>query len=277
LINALNPVLETIEETQDLDITQQGEAFINETLQGVTSAPPVLTPTGETPTVTAATIAVTEGLVPAQPTLGVPQPTPAATETGTAALTVASPATAAATPTPATPVVAATTAATTAAVAENVNPAAQAIPTVDPTRFGVAVYEIRNQAPAPSEPKPIRPDIFPPVPIGRVRPVDRLVLRREWERRREGGIAENVRQSTPLAEKSIQQMVTHANADLVANGLPLRLVLSKKDNRYLLDIYDCSDDEACRLEQEIPLDLSKLSTILDNIEHESGIIVNLMT
>ena len=33
----------------------------------------------------------------------------------------------------------------------------------------------------------------------------------------------------------------------------------------------------CEMAQEIPLDLKDLWTVLDNIEHETGIIVNIKT
>lgn len=251
--------------------------MVNATLQNVTTSPPVLTPTEESAIATPATGVVAETLNPALPSAGpILQTATPVTETVTPTETAVAATTAATTITPVA-TVATTVAAATTTVTENVTPTALFVPTNDPTYFGVAVYEIPDQTPAPPEPKPIRRDIFPLLPLGRVRPVDRLVLRRDWERRRESGIQENIRQTTPLAERSIQQMVSHANDDLIANGLPLRLVLAKKEKRYLLDIYDCSDDEACRLEQEIPLDLKDLPTILDNIQHESGIIINIRT
>ena len=269
LINETNPALETIAAIQNLTITEQAAVLINETFQGLNSTPPVLTPTVAATTPTTATAPLAENLNPALPTAGPAQLTIPATATAppTETVTTATPATI---PTP-------VTSTTTVAVTEELNPAAQAVPPVDPTNFGVAVYEIRDQTPAPAEPKPIRPDIFPSVPIGRVRPVGRLVLRKEWERRKGGKIQENIQQSAPMAEKSIQQVISQANEELLANGIPLHLVFAKKDKRYLLDIYDCSEDDACRLEQEVPINLKELSTVLDNIQHESGIIIDLIT
>jgi len=271
LINETNPTLVATNTLQNLNITEQAAVFINDTFQGLSSALPVLTPVAGTTTPTTVTVPLAGNLNPALATVAPALLTIPATEIATPTEIVTA---AAATPITTT---AAGTATTTVAVTENLNPAAQAVPTVDPTNFGVAVYEIRDQTPAPAEPEPVRPDIFPPVPIGRVRPVGRLVLRKEWEKRKGGKILEDIRQSTPMAEKSIQQVISQANEELLANGIPLHLVFAKKDKRYLLDIYDCSEDDACHLKQEVPINLKKLPTILDNIQHESGIIIDLIT
>ena len=47
LIDETPAILETLEETQNLTATQQAETAVNATLQNVTTAPPVLTPTEE--------------------------------------------------------------------------------------------------------------------------------------------------------------------------------------------------------------------------------------
>ena len=154
-------------------------------------------------------------------------------------------------------------------------PAAQ--PILDRNPIAMAVYEIRDQKPAPPEPKPIRREVVRPVPIGRVRPVDRLVLKQEWERRKENRQHEEVQSRPPLAERSSRQMISQVNEDLAANGLPLRLVLVKNNEEYSLDIYDCSDDTVCRLSQEVHIDLKELLTTLDNLQHETGIIINIKT
>jgi hypothetical protein len=72
-------------------------------------------------------------------------------------------------------------------------------------------------------------------------------------------------------------VINEANADLARSGLPLHLVLASNPSGYLLDIYNCSGKDRCRLEQEVPIDLSELTTLLDSIQHESGIIINIKT
>lgn len=166
---------------------------------------------------------------------------------------------------------------TVASVGQSVAAPAVPQPILDRNPIAVPVYEIRDQNPQPAEPKPRRKDVLPLPPIGRVRPVDRLVLRQEWERRKERGRRQEGEVRPPLEERAIREMIGRVNEDLAANGLPLRLVLARNAEGYSLDIYDCSDAEVCRLAQEVPLDLNELLTILDNLQHETGIIINIKT
>lgn len=268
LIDETNPALAAALEAQDLPLTQQAALAINETLQDLGTA--TLAP--------ANTIA-------AGPAAGAPSPMPGplaatlfeATAAGVATAGETSggrpPATTAAMPT-----ALATTRPETAAASAALPTQSNAVqPILDRNPIAVPVYEVRDPTPAPSAPKPIRKDLSPSLPIGRVRPVDRLVLRQEWEKRKERGRRPTPSPRPSLTERSLQQMVNQANEDLTANGLPLRLVLAKNDEGYSLDIYDCSDETLCRLAQEVPLDLNHLLTTLDNIQHETGIIVNIKT
>ena len=274
LIDETNPAVTTILETQNLTPAQQAALAVNETLQDQTEVP-VVGPES--------TIAIA-----ATPAGGAPQtPTPGPVGTIPVTVTAAGLATGVETPgvnLAASAAVAASTQTTTStaattAVTEGLNLTQAGVipPVVDRNIIATPVYEIRDPKPGPAEPKPTRKDVLPALPIGRVRPVDPLVLRREWERKKEARQEAELLPRPPLAERSIREMVGRANEDLIANGLPLRLVLAKTKEGYILDIYDCSDDEVCRLSQEVPLDLSELLTILDNLQHETGIIINVMT
>lgn len=264
LINETDPNLAAGAAAQDLTPVQQAALSVNETLQTLsateTTAPP------------AAAGNMRQGLNPGlldTPLIGTAV-AEVATRVEVDALTLKASASAGAQTAALTPE------ATTAS--QDLNPTPSAVqPILDRNPIAVPVYEIRDQNPAPSAPKPRRREVLPSLPIGRVRPVDRLVLRQEWERRKEQGRREGALPRLPLAEISIRQMVSQANEDLAANGLPLRLVLAKSNEDYSLDIYDCSDDEVCRLAQEVPLDLNELLTILDNIQHETGMIINIRT
>ena len=57
----------------------------------------------------------------------------------------------------------------------------------------------------------------------------------------------------------------------------MHLVLAQNEDGFALDIYECSNDAVCEVTQEITLDLNNLLTTLDNLEHETGIIVNIKT
>lgn len=253
-------------EAENQTPAQQAALTVNQALQTLTAP---LAQTGTALTLEAAAIA---GQTPA----------PGAAETTATAATAAGVtvgATAAAAPTAA---VATAATAETAVTPQVLNPAQQTTAQTIPYQNAVAVYEVRNPAPPPTDPAPIRKDLLPPVPIGRVRPIDPLVLRQEWEKRKktsrkETGGLEEIQPRQPLAEKAIRDLVQQTNEDLAASGVPLHLVLTQNEEGLALDIYDCSDNVVCEVTQEVPLDLNNLLTTLDNLEHEAGIIVNIKT
>lgn len=281
--------LTTVVESQGLSPAQQAALAVNETVQTAIEAQN-LTPAQQAAlTVNQATQTLTAPLTPQEATIPTtttetagqtlpPAPAPVATTpttTGTTTSTTPT-ATAATTPVTATPATGTTVAST------EVTASQQATAQPIPYQNAVAVYEVRNPTPPPAEPRPIRKDLHPPLPIGRVRPVDPLVLRQEWEKRKktkyqESGRQEEPKLRPPLGEKAIRDLVKQANADLAASGAPLHLVLVQNAEGFVLDIYDCSDDAICQVTQEVPLDLNHLLTILDNLEHEAGIIINIKT
>ncbi len=269
-INETNPTINTALETQNLSLTQQTDLAFNDTLQALGPLSTVL----RNPISAAAS---GEGSQSLPSVAGVEANTVAATGVATAlesqTLTLTT------TSSSSTPSMATATA-TTTSVDEALNPSqttAITQPILDRNLIAVPIYEIRDPKPLQADPKPRRKEILPAMPSGRVRPVDRLVLRQEWERRKERGQREEMPPRPPLAERSIRDMIQRANEDLAANGLPLHLVLAKNNDGYCLDIYDCSDEAVCRLSQEVHLDLNELLTILDNLQHETGIIINIKT
>ncbi|MDG4476272.1 hypothetical protein [Thiovibrio frasassiensis] len=289
LATGTTPDLTTITESPGLSPAQQAALAVNETVQTALETqnlPPAqqaaLAASQATQTLTAPLSQAEAPITTATPGIAgqTPAPGPGETTAGTppgAATTAVTPASTAATP-PATttPTTESTTAGTGLTTAQQA--AAQAIP----YQNAFAVYEVRNPTPPPADPLPTRKDLHPPLPIGRVRPVDPMVLRQEWEKRKktkrkETGQAEETESRPPLAEKAIRDLVRQANEDLTASGVPLQLVLIKNEEGFALDIYDCADDAVCEVEQEVPIDLNNLLTVLDNLEHEAGIIVNIKT
>lgn len=262
---AVNETVQTAIETQNLTPAQQAALTVNQATQ--TLEAPLAVP--ET-TITPATAGITGQTPP-------PGPAETTVTTGTATGVTVTPAATAATPT-----ATATPATETTVAREGVNPVQPAAAQPIQYRNAFAVYEVRNPTPPPTDPVPTRKDLNPPVPIGRVRPVDPLVLRQEWEKRKkikrkETGRPEETELRPPLAEKAIRDLVRQTNENLAASGVPLHLVLAQNEEGFALDIYDCSDDAVCEMAQEVPLDLNNLLTILDNLEHEAGIIVNIKT
>ena len=266
---AVNQTVQTALEPQNLTPAQQAALAVNQATQNLTA--PLVAAEITIPAATSGIAVQTPAPGPAQPPLTAGTPAGIATTGVTPAATAA------------TPTVTTTPPITATTVAPEVpNPTQPATAQSIPYQNAFAVYEVKNPTPPPTDPSPIRKEIHPPLPIGRVRPVDPLVLRQEWEKRRQnkhrGTGAQEYPQSRPLlAEKSIRDLIAQTNADLAASGVPLHLVLVKNEEGFTLDIYDCSDNVACQLSQEVPLDLGNLLTILDNLEHETGIIVNIKT
>jgi hypothetical protein len=264
LINETSPNLITVLENQDLSPSQRADLAFNDTLQTVS------TPSGA-PQNTTSTAAVAQNLTPGP--LEVTPNTVLAAGVATGVSTLGVNLTAAVvTPTQITTPVIDTTVVNEEVTA--IQPGAVQ-PIQDRNPIAVSVYEIRDQRPAPPEPKSKRKEVLPPMPIGRVRPVDRLALKQEWEKRKDNFRREELRPGPPLEERAIREMISRANEDLIANGVPLHLVLARDNEGYCLNIYDCSDEKVCRLSQEVHLDLHELLTILDNIQHETGIIINI--
>lgn len=260
---AVNETVQTAVETQNLTPAQQAALTVNQATQTLTA--PLTSQEATIPAATAGTAGQT------------PAPGPVATTLTTGAETSAALAATAATAT-----VTTTPATETAAASAGVTAARQAAAQPIQYQNAVAAYEVRNPTPPPAEPRPIRKDLHPPLPIGRVRPVDPLVLRQEWEKRKkakykESGYQGEAEPRPPLAEKAIRDLMRQANEDLAASGAPLHLVLAQNDEGFVLDVYDCSDDGMCQVTQEVPIDLNHLLTLLDNLEHEAGIIVNIKT
>ena len=280
----------TILESQGLSPAQEAALAVNETVQtaletqNLTFAQQVALAANQATQTLVSPLAVPETTIPAATGVAGQNPAPGPVETtgatGTApggttkGVTLA---TTAATPTETTTPITDTTVASEVPT-PNQPETAQPIP----YQNAFAVYELRNPTPPPTDPLPTRKDIHPPLPIGRVRHVDPLVLRQEWEKRKktkqkETGYQENTPSRPPLAEKAIHDLVKQTNEDLTASGVPLHLVLAKTEEGFALDIYDCSDNAVCQMTQEVPLDLNNLLTTLDNLEHEAGIIINIKT
>jgi hypothetical protein len=261
---AVNETVQTALETQNLTPAQQAALAANQATQTLTAP---LTP--QATTIQAATAGTAGQTVAAGPVA-----TTLATGTATSAALATTAATAAA--------VTATPATETAVASTGVTATQQAAAQPIQYQNAFAAYEVRNPTPPPAEPQPIRKDLHPPLPIGRVRPVDPLVLRQEWEKRKKTKYKESGYQGEPaprplMKEKAIRDLVRQANEDLAASGAPLHLVLAQNDEGFVLDVYDCSDDGMCQVTQEVPIDLNHLLTLLDNLEHEAGIIVNIKT
>lgn len=267
LINEIPPQVEADETLQDLDATQQNELLINETLltlnavnQEITAAEAELTArvTAAAPQTLAATLQAAEQ-VPAAV---------AAAEAAALILTLAPGE--AVTVVPPTPI-----AATFVAQTPTQFPLPFFLLNPDRTPYVLAVHEIRNPNPGPGEPAPVSTEIQPAAPAGMTRPVDMAALRQIWTRQRPGVYEEKIPPTVPALEKDLRRVLSRVNEDLAVSGLPLHLVIARSETGYAVDVYDCSDNEVCRLTYDVPLKREELTTVLENLQHETGIIIDI--
>lgn len=138
----------------------------------------------------------------------------------------------------------------------------------------MVVYEIKKTSPTPSEhPKPIRRDLDPVDKVNPASPVDSLLKR--WRRHKERR-GEQRRQEplTPDAERDVRAMVDKVNQRLTKQSVPIRLALVAEEEGYLIDVYNCQDEESCRTIADLLIDLEDLPVLLRNLEQEVGILVD---
>lgn len=283
LTNELLPALEGAEITSNFDLTQQNDQFINETLQNLNPEAPVKEKLRTSDTVNQKTFPAEE--TAATQTSTTPQNVniPSA-ETETGATPVTGAATKETTVSPPTP--AAESAVLTIPIAANFQTPIYTPATLpltlypDRTPYVLAVFQPNDPAPQPGAPKPIDKEVPPTAPVVKTRPVGDSRYRQALQGSRVEGLVGNAsgydttRTTMAQVEKSIHLAISQANTDLNAHGSDLHLVFAKHENGFALDVYDCSYNEACRLSYDIAISLDNLGSVLGNLQHGTGVIVD---
>lgn len=138
----------------------------------------------------------------------------------------------------------------------------------------MVVYEIKKPTPLPTkQPTPIRKDLSPVEKVVAATPVDKLLKR--WRRTKERqGESRRKEPLTKEATKAVRTLIAKTNSDFHQQSLPIRLVLTQEDDGYVIDIYDCHDEGACRIVGDLAIDLEELPVLLRNLDRESGILVD---
>lgn len=138
----------------------------------------------------------------------------------------------------------------------------------------MVVYEIKKPIPTPvKRPTAIRRDLPPVEKVMAAMPVDKLLER--WRRPKEQhGVERRKAPLTQAAKSDVRAMIARANNDLQRQAVPIRLVLIKEEDGYVIDVYDCLDDVVCQVVGDLVIDLDDLSILLRNLERESGILLD---
>lgn len=132
------------------------------------------------------------------------------------------------------------------------------------------------------------PRVLPPDPYRksrRVEPVDWAppvakvgAFKREWDRGKEEERPPPKRQQLGEdEEKEVRHLVVQANRNFEEHGISLRLLLTRTDDGYLLDVYDCVGGTECQVASDLFIGLDELPNLLRNLENEAGLLVDTIT
>ncbi|MFO7760849.1 MAG: hypothetical protein ACQES8_08905 [Thermodesulfobacteriota bacterium] len=118
--------------------------------------------------------------------------------------------------------------------------------------------------------EPIRPhrleDITPVVSLN--------YMARLWQRRRGRQYLGEEEELLSEAEKNLQLLVNQVNENFRANGIEVHLSVARFRNKYILDIYDCSDKRLCRLIGKKGVGLEDFPEFLRRLQEQVGIVLN---
>jgi len=104
-------------------------------------------------------------------------------------------------------------------------------------------------------------------------PVARVgAFKREWQRNREERRRKAESLLSPPEAGTLRRLVAQVNAHLERRSIPIHLVLSRNEQGYAIDVYDCTDGEHCAIIADVIIDLDDLHVLLKNLEQEAGLL-----
>ena len=141
----------------------------------------------------------------------------------------------------------------------------------------MVVYEIKDPTAVvtAARPTPLRRDIEPAMAIYGSQEIGRLAGRRERDREREG--RRGGRRMVPLdlaAVREARRLIEAINAQLDTQGTLIHLVLTADEEGFAIDLYDCSDGDACRCIHDISIGIGDLPVFLAKLTQKVGIMLD---
>lgn len=115
--------------------------------------------------------------------------------------------------------------------------------------------------------------------VDAVPPAARIgAFKREWNRGRGDERQPQQRQRLgPEEEARVRRQIRQANQNFEEQGVFLRLLLTRTDDGYLLEVYDCTGDTMCQVAGDLTIGLDELPILLRNLEAEAGLLVDTRT
>ena len=141
----------------------------------------------------------------------------------------------------------------------------------------MVVYEIKDPTAVvtAARPAPLRRDIEPAVAIYGSQEIGRLAGRRERDREREG--RRGGRRMVSLdsaAVREARRLIEAINAQLDTQGTLIHLLLTADGEGFAIDLYDCSDGDACRCIHDISIGIGDLPVFLARLNQKVGIMLD---
>lgn len=143
----------------------------------------------------------------------------------------------------------------------------------------MVVYEIKDPAAVVTnaQPKPTRLDLEPTIAVQQAQAIGRLlgsrrepaVNEREVRRRRMVAL-------DSAAMREVRRLLEEINGQFAAQGTMIHLTMVAGDDGVAIDLYDCSDGNACRCIHDISIDINDLPILLARLMQKTGIMVDRM-
>lgn len=100
-------------------------------------------------------------------------------------------------------------------------------------------------------------------------------MARLWRRRRgRRYLGEEDEKFLSEMEKSLQSAVDQINENFQANSIDIHLSVARVRNKYVLDIYDCSDQRLCRLIGKKGVGLDEIPEFLHRLQEQVGVVMD---
>ena len=145
---------------------------------------------------------------------------------------------------------------------------------IDPTPYGIAVYEVSRQRNTSLEPAPAEKTVRPTPPAEKPGFLNFLLPSPKWGKRRESGPHIYIPQDQLHEEEILRKIISHFNNQQTRRRRPVHLVLAENRGELALDIYDCSSGDLCKLVYDTPLERSTLPELQEKLRQETGVFVD---
>ena len=140
----------------------------------------------------------------------------------------------------------------------------------------MVVYEIRDPKGVDGghpTPQPRKRVVPPTYPVDPARGVDMRVLPprpgRKQRRRHPG------RHLEAADIREVRRLLAEVNKSLEANGILLHFTLvAAPSGAFGIDVYDCSDGEACRVIHDMDVEIAELPALLAGLQREAGVMLD---